>query len=75
MPEGRKEVTLMNKFLLAIIARAVAAASPEILENLRQLVQEMVAKAETTENPWDDIICGMVQMLVGKPGDSMRERS
>ncbi len=58
----------MNKWLWTILRGALEKATPAILENLRQLVQEMVEKAKKTPNPWDDVFCGLLQMIVGKPG-------
>ena len=58
----------MNKWLFTILRGALDAASPEIVENLRQLVQEMVVKAKATPNPWDDVFTGLLQLIVGKPG-------
>ncbi len=58
----------MNKFLLTVLTKIIAMASPEILEGVRQMIQQMVEKAAATPNPWDDIFVGMLQMLVGKPG-------
>lgn len=60
----------MNRWLFTILSKAISLASPSIIENLRQLVEEMMVKAEGTPNPWDDIIVGMIQMLVGKPGET-----
>jgi len=59
----------MQKWWLFIIKQAIAAASPEIVEGLRQMVAEIVVKAKETENPWDDIFAGVLEMIVGKPGE------
>lgn len=65
---------MFNKWLFTILAQAQGLASPAIIENIRQLIQEMVDKAEKTPNPWDDVICGLIQSLVGKPNDSWAEK-
>ena len=65
----------MQKWLFVILSRAVAMASPQIIGDIRRLVAEMVARAEATPNPWDDIICGLLQTIVGKPGDSVHENA
>ncbi len=57
----------MNKWILTVLTRIIAMASPEILEGVREMVQVMVAKAAATPNPWDDIFVGLLEMLVGKP--------
>lgn len=59
----------MNKWIFTILAKAVAMASPGIIEDLRRMVDEMMKKAIQTPNPWDDIIVGLLQMIIGKPGD------
>lgn len=51
-----------------MLTRIIAMATPEILEDVRKHVQEMMVKAKETVNPWDDIFVGLLQMLVGKPG-------
>lgn len=61
----------MNQWLFIILGKAIECASPAIVENLRQLVQEMVDKAAKTDSPWDDVLCGLVQMVVGKPGSKV----
>jgi len=63
----------MDKWKLRIINLVAAAASPAIVEGLRVAVQEWVVKAETTPNPWDDILVGIIQMLIGKPGDPLKK--
>jgi hypothetical protein len=60
----------MEKWLVTIIKQAIKMASPAIIENLRRTVQEIVDHAATTENPWDDILAWILQLLVGKPGDT-----
>lgn len=59
----------MNRFLLMLVQQALKNASPVIVSSIRQMVEEMVQRAAETPNPWDDIIVGLLQMLVGKPGD------
>jgi len=61
-------VSQMNKWILTVLTRIIAMASPEILEATRQAVQTMCDKAAATPNPWDDIFTNLLQMLVGKPG-------
>ena len=57
------------KWLFSILGVALKSASPVLVRNLREMVAEMVARAEATPNPWDDIIVGLLQMIVGKPGE------
>ncbi|KKN18852.1 hypothetical protein LCGC14_0951610 [marine sediment metagenome] len=60
----------MERWLITILANAKKMASPAILENIRESVQQMVNHAKTTENPWDDIFAWIMQMIVGKHGES-----
>lgn len=63
----------MNKFLMLLLGQAMKKASPAIVANLREMVQNMVERAAETENPWDDIIMNLLQLLVGKPGSNLDE--
>ena len=54
------------KWLFSILGVALKSASPVLVRNLREMVAEMVARAEATPNPWDDIIVGLLQMIVGR---------
>ena len=65
----------MNRWLFMILSKVIMMASPQILEDLRKRIQEMVERAAVTENPWDDIFVGMIQMMVGKPGDDTKDRN
>lgn len=58
---------MFQKFIFNVLMRALAAASPEILEGIRQGVEVMMVKAIATVNPWDDIAVGLLQMLIGHP--------
>jgi hypothetical protein len=59
---------MVSKLLFTVLTKALAMASPEICEGIRQFVQEMVERAEKTPNPWDDVFCDLLQGVVGKPG-------
>ncbi len=63
----------MNKFIVLVIMKALAAASPQIVQSLRQAVQEMVDRAHKTENPWDDVATELLQTIIGKPGGIVDE--
>ena len=60
---------MMDKWVLVVILKALASASPRIVAALRQMVQELVDRASETENPWDDVLTELLQTIVGKPGD------
>jgi len=57
----------MNKWLIPIIQQFVVMMSPELIKNLQMGIDDMVKKAETTKNPWDNILTGLLQAIVGKP--------
>jgi len=57
--------------MVRIVKTIMKAATPEIIENLRLMVQEIVDRAKATPNPWDDIFAGIVQSVIGKPGDKI----
>jgi len=59
----------MNRWLFTILTQIISLVTPQILVDLREKVDAMVKKAEETVNPWDNIFTGMLQMVVGKPGD------
>lgn len=63
----------MNKWLFTILTNAISMASPQIVEGIRTAIQAMVDHAKTTPNPWDDILAGLFQMIVGKPGASTQD--
>jgi hypothetical protein len=65
--------SVMNKWLFTILTQVLTMASPQILEDLRVMIQGMVEKAEATINPWDNIFVGMLQMIVGKPGSKISD--
>ena len=44
-------------------------ASPQVLEQAQNAVQELVDQARTTANPFDDFFAMMLQLIVGKPGE------
>ena len=60
----------MEKWLVTILQQAKKMASPAVLENIRKAVQQMVDHAATTDNPWDDILAWILQMIVGKPAST-----
>jgi len=59
----------MNKWLFTILRTALDLASPEIIKGIKEGVDAMVTRAKSTPNPWDDVITGLLQMIVGKPGE------
>lgn len=63
----------MNKWLLQVLAKILTMATPEIIEDIRVMIEGLAVRAAETANPWDDIFVGMLQMLIGKPGDKTEQ--
>ena len=59
----------MQNFILMLLMKAIGSASPNIIGVLRKQVDDMVKRAAETPNPWDDIVAGLIQQIVGKPGE------
>ena len=57
----------MQKWFLTVLMHVISVASPEILKSVRVKIAELADEAKKTENPWDDVLAGIMQMLVGKP--------
>lgn len=49
---------------MKLIAMIVTAASPEIRLALCDFVKELKVKAESTPNPWDDILAGLLEVIL-----------
>ena len=60
----------MEETALKLFQIVCKAASPEIINNFQLMVQEILDRAKATENPWDDIFAMLLQMAVGKPGET-----
>ncbi len=54
----------MDKILAKILMMALSHATPGIRQALRDLSINLTAQAAKTENPWDDILAGLVSALV-----------
>jgi hypothetical protein len=63
----------MDRWIFLIIANALKHASPAIIEDLRRMVADMMTRAEATPNPYDDMFVGLLQMIVGKPGETVEK--
>ena len=58
---------MWQKFLWTMLGNCMSAATPEIVENIRRAIDQMVQKAKLTPNPWDDMLAGLLQNIVGQP--------
>jgi len=59
----------MKDILLKMLPTLVTLLSPHLLEMVREVVAKGLADAKDTTNPFDDILFGVLQFIVGKPGD------
>jgi len=57
----------MNKWLLRIIELVLAQASPEIRKMVCNALDAAAVKAAETNNPWDDVLIGLIQTIVNCP--------
>jgi len=61
----------MNKWISNIITLIISVASPALVQELRITIANLLEKAKQTPNPWDDALYYFLQLLVGKPGDTV----
>ena len=64
---------MFQKMLFKMLLMAMAAATPEIVEGIREGVQKMVERAAETPNPFDDVLVGLLQSIVGAPKEPIAE--
>ena len=57
----------MNKWLLILLERLVTVASPHIRDALCIMLRDMEQQAKETDNPWDDILVGILQVILACP--------
>jgi hypothetical protein len=57
----------MSKWLIPLIQQFIVMMSPHLIAEIQKSVNEWVQKAKETENPWDDILPGLLQAIIGKP--------
>lgn len=55
----------MSKWLLTIIKLVIEQASPEIRGLVCRALESAAEKAAETDNPWDDVLIGLIQTLAG----------
>ncbi|GAH91788.1 unnamed protein product [marine sediment metagenome] len=54
----------MNEWILRMITLVVGAASPEIRESITELVNGLAEKAKATPNPIDDVLVGLLKVIL-----------
>ena len=57
----------MNEWILRLITLIVSVMSPALRKDLETLLDTLENNAKKTENPWDDILVGLLKtVLFGK---------
>lgn len=54
----------MGDFLLKLFSRLLVSASPTIKGFLKQLMDNLEAKAKATDNPIDDILVDLLKIIL-----------
>lgn len=54
----------MNEWILRLIEIVLKSASPELRQFIIDWVKEIEAKAKETPNPWDDVLVGLIKVLL-----------
>jgi len=54
----------MNEWILRLIKLILGVTSPELRKALEQWLGNLEAEAKKTQNPWDDILVGMLKTLL-----------
>lgn len=57
----------MKKWLWKLLELLLIQASPQIREQLCVLLSDLEQKAKETENPWDDILVGLLRTVLNCP--------
>jgi len=57
----------MSKWLWKLLELILVQASPQIREQLCVLLSDLKQKAEATENPWDDVLVGVLRTVLNCP--------
>lgn len=57
----------MNEWIFRLIGLIIAVASPELRNTVKVWLDTLEKEAQTTNNPWDDILVAMLRtILLGK---------
>lgn len=57
----------MKKWLWKLLELLLIQASPQIREQLCVLLSDLEQKAKETDNPWDDILVGILKTVLACP--------
>lgn len=54
----------MNEWILRLITLIVGAASPELRQLVKEWVIELDKRAKETPNPFDDVLVGLIKIVL-----------
>jgi len=54
----------MDKWILRLIGLIINVASPELRKMLQEVLNNLEVQAKKTDNPWDDILVGLLKSLL-----------
>jgi len=59
----------MNEWILRLITLIVSSASPELRAGITAWVKDLEAKAKQTPNPFDDVLVGLLKIVLNVKTD------
>ena len=54
----------MNEWILRLITLIVGSASPELRKLIKEWVTELELRAKETPNPFDDVLVGLIKIVL-----------
>ena len=57
----------MSKWLSELFRLILTVASPQIKDALCKLLNTLEENAKKTDNPWDDVLVGLLKSILGCP--------
>lgn len=57
----------MSNWLLLLVQQMLSVISPEIRKAVIEFVNQLEAAAKKTDNPWDDIVVGILKTVLVIP--------
>ncbi len=59
----------MNEWILRLITLVVGSASPELRKIIKEWVLELEKRAKETPNPFDDVLVGLIKIVLNVKND------
>lgn len=54
----------MNEWLLRLVRLVLTVLSPELRTALVEWLDDLDARAKNTDNPWDDVLVGILKSIL-----------